>query len=234
MIVRGAPTAHQVMDPADDVRRMLQHDTMVGRQIRFAFGAIDQQRVDLFAVRDSDLGVGRESGSTKPHNPSQLNRLDDLFGSVGVGDRRVPLHHLLRGGGKRFQKERRRHLSVDARRRSDATDLAAGGRMNRDRHEPIGIGDPLASRHLGTLTHQRDGRFADVLGEGHNQQRCEGELANRQPAGVVFVFRGMDAVLERLAAQWDHQTWLTGCTFQRGRSTCRCPFRSDPEATPGG
>ena len=77
---RAAPTARIAIARAvQHLCRLFQHDAMVGGEVGLALAAVDDDGVDLLAVRHFHLDVGGESRAAQPHDAGRLHRFDDLL-----------------------------------------------------------------------------------------------------------------------------------------------------------
>jgi hypothetical protein len=63
-----------------DAFRVLDHDAMVGREVRLALGAVEDDRFDGEVARRRQLHVRRERGAAESDDASLLDGADDLVG----------------------------------------------------------------------------------------------------------------------------------------------------------
>ena len=69
---------------------LLEHHPVVGREVRLALDAVDDQRVDGLALGDLELDVGRERRAAEADDAGILDRRDDLVGRRRSSGQGVP------------------------------------------------------------------------------------------------------------------------------------------------
>ncbi len=59
------------------------HQTIVGGDVRLAFGGVDNQRLNLIATA-AQLDAGREARAAKPGDAELMNTLDERFAALAA------------------------------------------------------------------------------------------------------------------------------------------------------
>ena len=169
---------------------------MVGGQVGFALGAVQDQRIDGLIRRRGEFHVGRERRPAHADQPGVGGALEQFFHIRLVPvDRRHRFARLVLSVG--FDFDRGNQSSHRPRNIDDAGDLAAGRRVEVGGNETVRFGDQLIFLHEVAGLHDRFGQFADVLGKQHavfvqqRRRRNRGVAAERLAVGD-----GMDTAVK--------------------------------------
>ena len=175
---------------------------MVGRDVGLAFGAVDDEAVDL-AQRRLDLGVGGEGGAAHARDAGAAHDVDDLLGgglgqlAVVGGDGRIEGHLAVV-----FNDDIHDGLGVGVVAGVDGHDLARHAGVDGTSQAGLNIADDLAAPDMVADRHQRLAVRADVLGQGDGDLRRCGHALDLLTLGVL-VLRHMGAAAECIC-QMDH------------------------------
>ena len=191
---------HRIMlEYADDIVCVLEHDAVVGGQIRLALRAVDENGVDGLA--GLQLDIGGEGCAAHADDALFLDDLNDLV----CGE----LLERLVGNDGRIERVFAIIFDDDAhdagalvrmRMRLDGDNRAADARVNGSADEARLLADELADVHMIAGVDDGVGRCADVHRQGNDDGVGLRELLERQMLGVVLVLGGMNAAVEAFIA----------------------------------
>ena len=144
----------------------LQDDAVVGGDVRFAFGGVDDEVFALLLGLEHILDVRGEAGTAQTHDAAVFHTGDDLVfaqldvaDDVGGGvDALVPLVAFAVDDDGGFL------VAGDIGDHIDLADGAGDGGVDVGAHEAVGLGDELAHLHLVALFDDGFGGGAEVLG----------------------------------------------------------------------
>ena len=185
---------HQNVDTADHLVGAFAHEKIVGADIGFALGAIDDQRMDLLRWPRVEFHCGGEARTAQTADPCLANQLNQSAAF------QVTIVRLWRQCDPFIQpiavdddgwSEHARDMRV--RLRADKTHGARGRRMHGHADKTIGGGDQLAFQYA--LTHG-DHRFcgrADMLVERQRQALGQRRRLDRRAVGQLLALGRMNA-----------------------------------------
>ena len=197
--LRSADGLHHGAQTEDDVIGVLQHDAVVGGQVRLTLGAVDQHGIDGLA--GLQLDIGGEGSAAHAHDALLLDDVNDLVGSQLF--QRLVGHDGLMKGVLAIVLDDHAHdagslIGMGMGFHSDNGTADAG--MDRRANEANLLADELADLHaVAGLDHGIRGS-ADVHCQRNDHSVGLGELLQGQMLGVFLVFGGMDAAVEALVA----------------------------------
>ncbi len=96
----GTGGSQQVTYAEENVAGLLEHDPMIGGQIRLALDAVDDDRIDRLALGWSKLDVRRECCTTEPDDAGTLDSRDDVVRHSRLDVTRIAVIDDLRGRWK--------------------------------------------------------------------------------------------------------------------------------------
>ncbi|MNN54699.1 hypothetical protein D3C81_1695320 [compost metagenome] len=188
---------HEDFDALQQFHRTLAHQHVVGADVRLAFDAIDDQRVDIVLGARGQLGRSGEAGAAKP-------------GDTGLADafeqRRRAFAAEALAGLQRCPFIMAVAVDDDSRRGqagcmrigllADGHHSAGSRRMQRRADGAAGRGDHLALEYALADFHAGNGWTAGMLGQWQDQPSRQRRLGYRAGCGLALVGRWMDAAGE--------------------------------------
>ena len=173
-----APLASQ--QEAEDLRTadhgggLLDHHTVVTRQVWLTLAAVDDDLVHHFAVGHGELDVAGEGCAAEADDATVLDELEGFarLQRRGVGGL---AHELLAGPRVAAEHDRRDHAPTGVETQFDGGDTAGNGGVQRNRDETTGIGQLVTPAHVIAWLHYCHARRADMLAKGEHvlvDERC--------------------------------------------------------------
>ncbi len=169
---------------------------MVAREIRLAFGAVDDEHVDRFVLRGRELHVRRKRGASHADETGVANDRFDLFGvqTLPAAFDVEPLHPFVRAVG---HDDRGGHVGADRVRKDvDRLHGARGRRVEGHRDESLRLGDDLALLDRIPLLDDRLRRGAQVLRERNDESLGQRHRLYGKLVRQILVIRRMNAAVE--------------------------------------
>ena len=195
--LRRADGLHHGTQAEHDVVGKLQHDPMVGGQVRLALGAVDQHGVNGLA--GLQLYVGGERRAAHAHDALLLDDLNDLVGGQLfqrlVGDDGL-VERILAVVLDDDTQDAGAFVGMGMGFHRD--DRAADAGMHGGADEARLLADELTHLHGVAGLNHRVRRCANVHGQGDDNGVGFGELLKRQMLRELLILRGMDAAVEAL------------------------------------
>ena len=182
-------------DPLYHLRGAVLHQTIVGGDVRLAFGGVNNQRLDLVATA-AQLRARREARAAEPGNAELVNAFDKLFTAVGaVIAPAVAIDPAVFAVGINHDAQFREGRRVCDGVRGNGRDRTGGWRVNRQ-HPPATKSQGLAAQDIITHFYAQLAFCANVLFERHNVARRQRNLTQRRAVRLGFHLRRVNAAVK--------------------------------------
>ncbi len=210
-----------------DAPGLLGHQAVVGRQVRLALAAVEQNHLDALVLRRDELHVRRERGATEPHDARLLHGADDLLGREALPLRHAALARDLRRVRLDREADRGTRRPVGMRPPEDVGDGPGRRRVDGRRHEAVRRREDVATLDAIALLHDHLRGLARVLPHGEDQLRRVRHAPDRGPGRELLVLGRVDAVAEgRESRERGAEHQVTG-TAPSARPTSAGPSPAD-------
>ena len=183
------------LNPLQQLFRVIQHRQVITVEVRLAFGAVDDQFVDL-ADAAANLEGRREHRAAHADDACLTHPGQDGFGVFQLFFRQRGQIVAWRILKVVFDDNRHDHIAEWMRSWLHCNDRPGNRSMNRCRNRCWVLPDLLAHFHIVALCHQRFARSANVLNHRDHHQRRRCHYRNRHLWGLHVV--GMNTALKRM------------------------------------
>ena len=191
----GLQNMRKNANPFHHLRGTVLHQTVIGGDVRFALGGVDDQRFDFIAAAVK-LSAGREACAPQTRHAELMNAFNQRFTAVGtVVAPAVTIDPAVFTIGFNDHAQLRQRRRMGNGMGGNSHHLTGSRGMYRQ-HPSATKGQRLAAKNAIAFFHAQFAFRADMLFQGHNVTGRQRDLAQRRAVRLRFHLRRMNAAVE--------------------------------------